>query len=163
MTPHLALKLAVTTLAVPLLYLGAEAPGGAPTLVPSAQALIGLPFTPLSFAGVARRTTRRVYAVEATSVAAAAGAQQTALAQQQAATAQQQAATAQQQQAVAQQQATVAAQQSGVRPALGTVVQTLPGGCTASPRGGVEYYDCGGVFYRAAFQGSNLVYVVQNP
>ena len=162
MTPRMTLKLAVTMLALPLLYLGAETPAGTPTLVASAQALIGLPFTPLSFAGVARRTTRRVYAVEATSAAAAAGAQQQAVAQQQAATAQQQAATAQQQQAVAQQQAAVAAQQSG-RPALGTVVQALPGGCTSSPRGGVEYYDCGGVYYRAAFQGSSLVYVVQNP
>jgi nucleoid-associated protein YgaU len=165
MTPRPTLKLAVILLALPLLYLGADSPTGTPTLVPSAQALVGLPFTPLSFAGVARRTTRRVVAVDATmatSAAAAAGVQQQAVAQQQAATAQQQAATAQQQQAVAQQQAAVAAQQSG-RPAVGTVVQALPGGCTSSPRGGVEYYDCGGVFYRAAFQGSNLVYVVQNP
>src|SRR5574337_104801 len=160
MSPRMLSKLVFTTLALPLLYLGADSPTGAPTLVPSAQALIGLPFTPLSVAGVARRTTRRVYAAEATTAAAAAGAQQQAVAQQQAATAQQQAATAQQQQAVAQQQAAVAAQQSG-RPAIGTVVQALPGGCTSAPRGGVEYYDCGGVFYRVAFQGSNLVYVVQ--
>jgi hypothetical protein len=25
---------------------------------------------------------------------------------------------------------------------------------------GAEYYDCGGSFYKAAFQGNNLVYVV---
>ena len=165
MTPRLTLKLALDALCAPALYLGADSPTGAPTLVRSAQALIGLPFSPLSFAGVARRTTRRVYAVEASSAAAAAGAQQSAMAQQQAATAQQQAATAQQQQAVAQQQAAVAAQQgrpSGA-PAIGTVVQALPGGCTSTPRGGIEYYDCGGVYYRSAFQGSNLVYVVQNP
>jgi hypothetical protein len=29
--------------------------------------------------------------------------------------------------------------------------------------GGVEYQNCGGVYYRAAFQGNNLVYVVQAP
>ena len=168
MTPRLTLTLAVAALCAPALYLGADSPTGAPTLVRSAQALIGLPFSPLSFAGVARRTTRRVVAVDASmasSAAAAAGAQQSAMAQQQAATAQQQAATAQQQQAVAQQQAAVAAQQgrtSGA-PAIGTVVQALPGGCTSAPRGGIEYYDCGGVYYRSAFQGSNLVYVVQNP
>lgn len=168
MTSRPLLKLSVAALCVPALYLGADSPAGAPTLLPSAHALIGLPFTPLSFAGVARRTTRRVVAMDAsmaTSTAAAAGAQQSALAQQQAATAQQQAATAQQQQAVAQQQAAVATQQSRPpwAPAIGTVVQSLPGGCTPTPRGGVEYYDCSGVFYRSAFQGSNLVYVVQNP
>ncbi len=157
MTPRPLLKLAVAALCVPALYLGADSPTGSPTLVPSAQALIGLPFTPLSFAGVARRTTRRVVAVGATSAAMAAGAEQSALAQQQAATAQQQ------QQAVAQQQAAVAAQQSRPpwAPAIGTVVQSLPGGCSSAPRGGIEYYDCGGVSYRSAFQGSNLVYVVQ--
>ncbi|HRH85919.1 MAG TPA: hypothetical protein PLO41_03645 [Rubrivivax sp.] len=156
MTPRPLLKLAVAALCVPALYLGADSPTGSPTLVPSAQALIGLPFTPLSFAGVARRTTRRVVAVGATSAAMAAGAEQSALAQQQA-------ATAQQQQAVAQQQAAVAAQQSRPpwAPAIGTVVQSLPGGCSSAPRGGIEYYDCGGVSYRSAFQGSNLVYVVQ--
>jgi len=31
----------------------------------------------------------------------------------------------------------------------------------AEVRDGVEYQNCGGVYYRAAFQGSNLVYVVQ--
>ena len=156
MTPRPLLKLAVAALCVPALYLGVDSPTGSPTLVPSAQALIGLPFTPLSFAGVARRTTRRVVAVGATSAAMAAGAEQSALAQQQA-------ATAQQQQAVAQQQAAVAAQQSRPpwAPAIGTVVQSLPGGCSSAPRGGIEYYDCGGVSYRSAFQGSNLVYVVQ--
>ncbi len=142
MTPRPLLKLAVAALCVPALYLGADSPTGSPTLVPSAQALIGLPFTPLSFAGVARRTTRRVVAVGATSAAMAAGAEQSA---------------------VAQQQAAMAAQQSRPpwAPAIGTVVQSLPGGCSSAPRGGIEYYDCGGVYYRSAFQGSNLVYVVQ--
>jgi len=29
--------------------------------------------------------------------------------------------------------------------------------------GGVEYDNCGGVYYRPAFQGDTLVFVVQNP
>jgi hypothetical protein len=48
-------------------------------------------------------------------------------------------------------------------PPLGSIVNTLPAGCVKSPQGGVEYYNCGGVYYRTAFQGSNLVYVVAQP
>jgi hypothetical protein len=33
----------------------------------------------------------------------------------------------------------------------------------SAPKGGVEYQNCGGVYYRAAFQGNNLVYVVEAP
>lgn len=134
MTPRPLLKLAVAALCVPALYLGADSYTGRPTLLPSAQALIGVPFTPLSFAGIARRTTRRVVAVDAsmaTSAAMTAGAQQSALAQQQA--------------------------RPPWAPAIDTVVQSLPGGCTTVPRGGVEHYDCGGVYYRTAFQHSSLV------
>ena len=46
---------------------------------------------------------------------------------------------------------------------LGTVVSTLPAGCTSTPVGGEEYYYCGGNFYRAAFQGNQLVYVTAQP
>jgi hypothetical protein len=46
---------------------------------------------------------------------------------------------------------------------LGTVVSALPTGCVATPVGGVEYYYCGGNFYRAAFQGNTLVYVTAKP
>ncbi len=46
---------------------------------------------------------------------------------------------------------------------LGTVVSSLPAGCTSTPVGGVEYYYCGGNFYKAAFQGNNLVYVTAKP
>ena len=90
-----------------------------------------------------------------------------ATSQQQAATAQQQAATAKQQAATAQQQAATAKQleAAGARPAgappVGTIVSTLPAGCKPEVKGGVELQNCGGVYYRAAFQGNNLVYVVQ--
>ena len=46
---------------------------------------------------------------------------------------------------------------------LGTVVHSLPAGCTSTPVGGVNYYYCGGNFYRSAFQGNNLVYVTAKP
>jgi hypothetical protein len=46
---------------------------------------------------------------------------------------------------------------------VGTVVQALPAGCTSTPVGGVEYYYCGGNFYRAVFQGNQLVYVTAKP
>jgi nucleoid-associated protein YgaU len=121
-----------------------------------AAAVVGAPLTPVSAAGVARRTTRRVVAVEATAASSATA----ATAQQQQAVAQQQAATAQQQAATAQQQAAVAQQQAAAAPAIGSVVTALPAGCAAMSKGGVEYHQCGNVFYRAAFQGNNLVYAV---
>ena len=46
---------------------------------------------------------------------------------------------------------------------LGTVVAALPAGCVSTPVGGVEYYYCGGNFYRAVFQGNKLVYVTARP
>jgi hypothetical protein len=123
-----------------------------------AEAIVGAPLTPVSVAGVARRTTRRVVATEAavaTTTAAAASQQQAATAQQQAAVAQQQQATAQQQAAVAQQQAKPAG-----APPIGTVVPALPAGCASVVVNGVSYSDCGGVFYKPAIQGNNLVYLV---
>jgi len=147
-------------MALPLLYLAGvapDAPAGL-TLLQEAQAVVGAPLTPVSVAGVARRTTRR--AVVATSTTQAAAADTAAVQQQQAATAQQQAATAQQQAATAQQQQAAAARPAGA-PAAGAVVSALPAGCKPVTQNGVEYQNCGGVYYRAAFQGNNLVYVVQ--
>jgi uncharacterized membrane protein YdfJ with MMPL/SSD domain len=141
MKPRLFHTIGAVALAA-MLYLGAASDHGL-ALLPAAQALVGMPMTPMSAAGVARRTTRRVVAVEATAVAAAT-------------------TTAQQQQAAAQQQAAVAQQQSGAL-AVGSIVTTLPPGCTQATQNGVAYQDCGGVFYRAAFQGNNLVYVVTQP
>ena len=123
-------------------------------LVPEAHAILGV-----------RRRTRRRTAVVVGSAAAA----QTAAAQQQAAAAQQQAAAAQQQAAAAQQQTAPTATAAAPPPAsgkplpLGTVVSALPAGCTSTPVGGVEYYYCGGNFYRAVFQGNQLVYVTAKP
>jgi hypothetical protein len=151
---------------VPLLLLADVSPQSSlgVWLVPQAEAIVGRPLTPMSYAGVARRTTARVVAVEATAVtataatvAAATSSAAAATAAQQQAVAQQQAATAAQQAAVAQQQATVAQQQAAG--AIGRVVPALPAGCAPFAKGGVEYYRCSDGYYRAVFQGNNLVYV----
>jgi len=141
-----------------------------------------LPFQVVSEAhaifGVWRRHARRWAVVGTAAVvgsASAAAASETAAANQQAAAAQQQAAAAQQQAAAAEQQAAAAQQRAaasttpppptggGKQLPLGTVVSALPAGCTSTPVGGVEYYYCGGNFYRAMFQGNSLVYVTAQP
>ncbi len=118
--------------------------------------------------GVRRRAWRRGVVVGYTAGAAAAtsaeASRQAAAAQQQAAAAQQQAAAAQQQAAAAQKQAASPPPAAAGKPLpLGTVVHSLPQGCTSTPVGGVEYYYCGGNFYRAVFQGNTLVYVTAKP
>jgi hypothetical protein len=134
------------------LFLGVDLAGDIPpkvVFVKDAQAIIGLPFTPLSFAGVARRTTRRMW--WATGAAAATTAAATAAA---AAAYPPPPTTVVVTQAPPPPPTTV----SGVP--IGTVVQVLPGGCTRVVVGDASYSDCHDVFYKAAFQGNNLVYVV---
>jgi len=148
----------VLAAALPALWL-ADFPAGEPFgigLGREAAAVVGAPLSPVSVAGVARRSTRRAVVAQG----AATQSSTAATAQQQSATAQQQSATAQQQSATAQQQAAVAQQQAGT-PAAGTVVTALPSGCVQETKGGTAYQKCGNVYYRAAFQGNNLVYVVQ--
>lgn len=122
--------------ALPVLYLAhvsTDSVSGL-TLIPEARAVVGRPLTPLSVAGVARRSTARAVAASPATPSAAAP-------------------------------APAPAQPAAARPAgappIGTVVSTLPAGCKAEIRSGVEYQNCAGVFYRSAFQGNNLVYVVQ--
>jgi pyruvate/2-oxoglutarate dehydrogenase complex dihydrolipoamide acyltransferase (E2) component len=133
-------------------------------LVPDAEAIFG----------VRRRAFRRgVILGAAAEGTAGAAAMYSATAQQQSATAQQEAATAQQQSATAQQQSMAAHQPEATPPPppggdgkplpIGTVVHALPGGCTATPVAGVDYYYCAGNFYRAVFQGNQLVYVTAKP
>jgi len=131
---------------------GADVGSGTPLgvgFVREAAAIIGMPLTPMSYAGVARRTTRRVVyteaAVASTATAAAAG------------------AAAAQSYSPPPPPPPAAVAPAGPVP-VGTVVQALPPGCVATPIGGVQYYNCApGVYYRAAFQGNNLVYVAAQP
>jgi len=152
--------LATSSVALLIGAVDSQAPLGI-AIVPQAHAIIGLPFTPLSFAGVARRTAYRSVAWSS-----AAAANSAAAAQQQAAAAQQQAAAAQRQ---AEASASVpaapppAAAAAGQPLPLGSVVNSLPAGCVSTPVGGIDYFYCGGNFYRAAFQGNNLVYMTTKP
>jgi hypothetical protein len=138
------LKIAVIAIGLVVMLLS-DVPLLPVQLVPEVHAVLG----------VRRRTAVVAYSAGAASASAGAKSEQ------QAATAQQQSATAQQQSATAQQQAAAAA--AGQPLPLGTVVSALPAGCVSTPVGGVEYYYCGGNFYRATFQGNNLVYVTAKP
>jgi hypothetical protein len=132
-------KIAILAISLVLMLI-ADVPLLPEQLVPEADAILGV-----------RRRTRRRTAVVVGSAAAA----QTAAAYQQAAPAQQQAAPAA--------PAVPPPAASGKPLPLGTVVSALPAGCTSTPVGGVEYYYCGGNFYRAVFQGNKLVYVTAKP
>jgi hypothetical protein len=115
-------------------------------VVGEAEAIIGVPFSPVSYAGVARRTTRRAVAITSTEAASASAAAASTPAPPPA-------------QPSAPPPPQPAAPKYSAVP-TGTIVQTLPAGCTSVVVGGASYSDCGGVFYKAAFQGNNLVYVV---
>ena len=109
-----------------------------PTIAVPAEAVVGRPLTPVSAAGVARRTTRRaVYATSASS--------------------------AQQQQQAQQPQAQQQAQQpqQAAAPASGSVMTALPEGCESMTIDGGSYFNCSGTIYKPTFQSGNLVYVVQ--
>ena len=122
-----------------VLMLIADVPFVPVQLVPEAEAIFG----------VRRRAWRRGVIVGSTVGAASEAA---AMSHQQAAPAQPQAAPAAPPPAA-----------TGKPLPLGTVVSALPAGCTSTPVGGVEYYYCGGNFYRAVFQGNSLVYVTAKP
>jgi hypothetical protein len=49
-------------------------------------------------------------------------------------------------------------------PAVGTMVTTLPGGCSSVSSGGTTIFNCSSVYYRPYYQGTQLVYeVVTHP
>jgi len=45
----------------------------------------------------------------------------------------------------------------------GTIEPALPDGCTTITADNVQYYHCGENYFRAVFQGNNLVYVTATP
>lgn len=136
--------------------------------VRNAEAIIGMPRTPVSVAGVARRSVYReavvVSTVAVTSAAAAnAAAANTAAANAAAAQAAASNAAAAQAAAASAAAAAAAAQQAAAALPLGTMVSNLPPGCTSTVINGVNYFHCGAVYYRAGFQGNNVVYIVSAP
>jgi len=102
--------------------------------VPQAQAIVGRPATPVSVAGVARRTTYR--AVTTTAVVATTAAVATTA---------------------------PAPQPKPATLTVGTAVTALPAGCVPATVGTAQYQKCGNVYYQAAYQGNNLVYIVSAP
>lgn len=46
---------------------------------------------------------------------------------------------------------------------IGTVATSLPDGCQSISVNNQAYYECGGNYYRTAFQGNNIVYVTTDP
>ena len=120
----------------------------------------------ITYAQGIRRRTRRRTAVVVGTTAHAAGSSQAAAAQQQTAAAQQEAAAANERAAAAEKEAAAAQQDAAIARGLlpfGTVAPKLPAGCVATAVGGVEYHRCGVNYYRAVFQGNNLVYVTTAP
>ena len=136
--------------------------------VTNAEAIIGMPWTPMSYAGVARRSMYREAAVASTVAVTNAAAMNAAAANAAAANAyaaQTAAANAAAAQAAASQAAAAAAaaQQAAAGLPIGTMVPSLPPGCTSTVIGGINYFNCAGVYYRAGFQGNNIVYIVSAP
>ena len=134
------LKITVLAISLVMLFI-ADVPFLTEQLVPEAEAIFG----------VRRRALRRGVIIGSTVAASEAA----AVSHQQLAPAQQQAAPAP--------QPPPSPAPTGKPLPLGTVVSALPAGCTSTPVGGVEYYYCGGNFYRAVFQGNSLVYVTAKP
>jgi hypothetical protein len=130
--------------------------------VKNAEAIIGMPWTPFSFAGMARRSMYREAAWNAAAMnAAAANAAAANAAAANAAAANAAAANA----AAANAAASAAAAQraAGSAVPIGTIVPHLPSGCSSIVISGVNYFNCAGVYYRAGFQGNNIVYIVSAP
>ena len=73
MTPTTLLRLSIATiLGASALFWGGQLPlDGQSSLLSTAEARVGRPLTPMSYAGVARRTTRRAVAVGAAGAVAA--------------------------------------------------------------------------------------------
>jgi hypothetical protein len=134
-------KIAILATSIVLMLI-ADVPFLTEQLVPEAEAIFG----------VRRRALRRGVIIGSTVGAASEAA---AMSNQQAAPAQPQAAPSA--------PAAPPPAATGKPLPLGTVVSALPPGCTSTPVGGVEYYYCGGNFYRAVFQGNSLVYVTAKP
>src|SRR5215467_2246732 len=150
-----------TMLAIGVVFLSVADLG----FVRNAEAIIGMPWTPMSYAGVARRSMYREAAVASTIAVTNAATMNAAAANAayaNAAAAQASAANAAAAQAATAQAAQAAAAASSGLP-VGTVVPNLPPGCNSTVIGGVNYFNCGGVFYRAGFQGNNIVYIVSQP
>ena len=133
--------------------------------VGKAEAIIGLPRTPLSFAGVARRSVYRhaVYTGAAMNAAAADAAAANYAAANAAAAQAAAANTAAAQAAASAAASAAAAQRAAAALPIGSTVPYLPPNCTSSVISGVNYFNCAGVYYKPGFEGNHIVYIVSQP
>ena len=134
--------------------------------VGKAEAIIGMPWTPLSFAGVARRSMYRAAVWNAAAVnAAAANAAAANYAAANAAQAQAAAANAAAAQAAAASAAAAAAaaQKAAASLPIGSTVPYLPPNCSSTVINATNYFNCGGIFYKPGFEGNHSVYIVSQP
>jgi hypothetical protein len=160
----LSLPLAIVSL-VFIVEFSVQSPIGI-RFVGDAQAIIGMPWTPLSFAGVARRSMYRaaVYNAAVTNAAvanaAAANYAYANAAQAQAAAANASAAQAAAASAAA---AAAAAQRAASALPIGSTVPYLPPNCSSTVISGTNYFNCNGVFYKPGFEGNHIVYIVSQP
>jgi hypothetical protein len=156
-------------LTVPLLFMSImDVPNSSLRLglVNDAEAIIGMPWTPRSYAGVARRSmyAEAAYGAAAANAAAInAAAANAAYANAAAAQASAENAAAAQAAAAQASAAAAAAHAAASGLPIGTIVPNLPPGCQSIVISGVNYFNCNGIYYRAGFQGNNIVYIVSQP
>lgn len=134
-------KILLSAMAFAILVLG-EVDMTASLPVPTikqAQAVVGAPLTPVSVAGVARRTAVRTTAVASSSAAAASAAS-----------------------APPPPPPPPPPAGASALP-LGTVVSALPAGCASVQLHGTNYFNCQGTYFRPAYQGQDVVYIVERP
>ena len=123
-------------------------------IIQDAEARVGRPLTPVSVAGVRRRTRRRT-AVGTAAVIGTAAVVATPLYAAPATT------------YVAPATTTVVVE-SAPAPApmlaVGTIISALPSGCNSLTVSGASYFNCNGTYLKPALQGDSLAYmVVDNP
>ena len=134
--------------------------------VGNADAIIGMPWTPMSVAGVARRSMYRAAVYNATAINAASyNAAAATYAYANAAQAQATAANAAAAQAAAANAAAsaAAAQRAAAGLPIGSTVPYLPPNCSSTVISGTNYFNCSGVYYKPGFEGNNIVYIVSQP
>jgi len=134
--------------------------------VGDAQAIIGMPWTPLSFAGVARRSMYRAAVYNAAAYNAASyNAAAANYAYANAAQAQASAANAAAAQAAAANAAAsaAAAQKAAAALPIGSTVPYLPPNCSSTVISGANYFNCNGVYYKPGFEGNHIIYIVSQP
>ena len=117
-------------------------------IIQDAEARVGRPLTPVSVAGVHRRTRRRTAVATAAVVATPTYvAPVTTYVEPAPAT------------TVVVEQAPAPAAAAPML-AIGTIISALPSGCNSITVSGASYFDCNGTYLKPALQGDSLAYMV---